>query len=183
MKESIEEIRSDFFPPVIFTHGLHFATLFIWLSNIHIFLVCYLLQNRYDSLPPSMARFSASDPNVIIYVGYGMQKQVLFYNLAQKKVIRKTNSQQNYLSHAVFLIFLLVPAYMIYVYDLSFYYFRFLLLHMLPLYPFLFFTSISYFAWSLIFTLLPFSNSPPFSCMIRRKSYCLCLSFYNCFEK
>lgn len=56
------------------------------------FLVYFLLQNRYDSLPPSMARFSASDPNVIIYVGYGMQKQVLFYNLAQKKVIRMTNS-------------------------------------------------------------------------------------------
>ncbi|XP_063961233.1 WD repeat-containing protein 90-like isoform X2 [Lytechinus pictus] len=44
--------------------------------------------NRYDLLPPSLARFSASDPNVIVYVGYGMQKQVLFYNLAQKKVLR-----------------------------------------------------------------------------------------------
>lgn len=42
----------------------------------------------YDSLPPSLARFSPSDPDVIVYVGYGMQKQVLFYNLTQKKVVR-----------------------------------------------------------------------------------------------
>ncbi|XP_072042911.1 WD repeat-containing protein 90-like [Amphiura filiformis] len=46
--------------------------------------------SQYQLLPPSMARFSPSDPDVIIYAGYGMQKQIQFYSISQKKVIRTT---------------------------------------------------------------------------------------------
>ena len=57
------------------------------MHNIYYLYVLFvILQIAYESLPPSLARFSHLDPNIIIYVGYGMQKQVLFYNMAQKKV-------------------------------------------------------------------------------------------------
>ncbi|XP_022092508.1 WD repeat-containing protein 90-like isoform X1 [Acanthaster planci] len=45
---------------------------------------------QYQLLPPSLARFSPTDHDIIIYTGYGMQKQVQFYSIAQKKVVRTT---------------------------------------------------------------------------------------------
>jgi hypothetical protein len=45
-----------------------------------------ICQAQYQLLPKSLARFSPADPNVIIYAGYGMQKQIQFYSISQKKV-------------------------------------------------------------------------------------------------
>ncbi|XP_071478368.1 WD repeat-containing protein 90-like [Diadema antillarum] len=44
--------------------------------------------DHYQLLPPSQARFSPSDPSVIVYAGYGMQKQLTFYSTAKRKVTR-----------------------------------------------------------------------------------------------
>ncbi|KXJ04842.1 WD repeat-containing protein 90 [Exaiptasia diaphana] len=43
---------------------------------------------QYDRLPPSLARFSPSDPDIVIFTGYSMQRAVQFYSLTQRKVIR-----------------------------------------------------------------------------------------------
>ncbi|XP_052262541.1 WD repeat-containing protein 90-like isoform X2 [Dreissena polymorpha] len=42
----------------------------------------------YSQLPPSIARFSPEEPDIIVYTGYGMQKIIQFYSLAQRKVVR-----------------------------------------------------------------------------------------------
>ncbi|XP_034782531.2 WD repeat-containing protein 90 [Acipenser ruthenus] len=42
-----------------------------------------------DSLPPSLAAFSPSEPGVVLYVGYGMEREITFYSLHQKRIIRK----------------------------------------------------------------------------------------------
>ncbi|XP_070579992.1 WD repeat-containing protein 90-like isoform X2 [Ptychodera flava] len=44
--------------------------------------------SSYRLLPPSLARFSPSEPDIIVYAGYGMQKQIQFYSLSQRKVVR-----------------------------------------------------------------------------------------------
>ncbi len=49
-----------------------------------------IFQAQYQLLPKSLARFSPADPDVIIYAGYGMQKQIQFYSISQKKVVRST---------------------------------------------------------------------------------------------
>ena len=49
----------------------------------------YISQAQYSQLPPSLAQFSPTDPDIIVYTGYGMQKVVQFYSLSQKKVRRK----------------------------------------------------------------------------------------------
>lgn len=46
-----------------------------------------LLQAQFSQLPPSLAQFSPTDPDVVVYTGYGMQKVVQFYSLSQKKVL------------------------------------------------------------------------------------------------
>ena len=46
-----------------------------------------LLQAQFSQLPSSLAQFSPTDPDIIVYTGYGMQKQVQFYSLSQKKVL------------------------------------------------------------------------------------------------
>ncbi|XP_071943850.1 WD repeat-containing protein 90-like [Antedon mediterranea] len=46
--------------------------------------------NEYDLLPPSLVQFSSVDPDTVIYTGYGMQKQIQFYSLNQKKSARRT---------------------------------------------------------------------------------------------
>uniref|UniRef100_A0A803TYR9 WD repeat-containing protein 90 n=1 Tax=Anolis carolinensis TaxID=28377 RepID=A0A803TYR9_ANOCA len=38
-------------------------------------------------LPPSLAAFCPWDRNILAYVGYGLQKEILFYSLQQKQVI------------------------------------------------------------------------------------------------
>ncbi|XP_033117799.1 WD repeat-containing protein 90-like isoform X4 [Anneissia japonica] len=44
----------------------------------------------FDLLPPSLVQFSPIDSDTIIYAGYGMQKQIQFYSLSQKKAARTT---------------------------------------------------------------------------------------------
>ena len=46
------------------------------------------LQCQYDLLPPSLARFSPSDPDIVVYTGYGLEKCVQFYSISQKTVLR-----------------------------------------------------------------------------------------------
>ncbi|KAK6171134.1 hypothetical protein SNE40_019389 [Patella caerulea] len=45
-------------------------------------------KKHLKSLPPTLARFSTEESDIILYVGYGMQKHVQFYSLSQRKVIR-----------------------------------------------------------------------------------------------
>ena len=45
-------------------------------------------QCQYELLPPSLARFSPTDPDIILYTGYGLERCVQFYNLSQKTVVR-----------------------------------------------------------------------------------------------
>ncbi|XP_019363134.1 PREDICTED: WD repeat-containing protein 90 isoform X1 [Gavialis gangeticus] len=41
------------------------------------------------SLPPSLAAFCPWDKGTVVYVGFGLQKEVLFYSLCQKQVVEK----------------------------------------------------------------------------------------------
>uniref|UniRef100_A0A8C3KEF7 WD repeat-containing protein 90 n=1 Tax=Calidris pygmaea TaxID=425635 RepID=A0A8C3KEF7_9CHAR len=40
-------------------------------------------------LPPSLAAFCPWEPGTLVYVGFGMQKEALFYNLHKKQVVEK----------------------------------------------------------------------------------------------
>nr|XP_046233487.1 WD repeat-containing protein 90 isoform X2 [Scatophagus argus] len=42
-----------------------------------------------DSPPPSLAAFCPADPGVVVYTGYGVEKELSFYNLAKKQIIKK----------------------------------------------------------------------------------------------
>uniref|UniRef100_A0A8C3RSM3 WD repeat-containing protein 90 n=1 Tax=Chelydra serpentina TaxID=8475 RepID=A0A8C3RSM3_CHESE len=42
-----------------------------------------------SSLPPSLAAFCPWDNGTLVYVGFGMQKEILFYSLRQKQVVEK----------------------------------------------------------------------------------------------
>ncbi|XP_070962859.1 WD repeat-containing protein 90 [Oncorhynchus clarkii lewisi] len=42
-----------------------------------------------DSLPPSLAAFSPIDPGLVVYTGYGVERELSFYSLAKKRVIKK----------------------------------------------------------------------------------------------
>ncbi|XP_075890586.1 WD repeat-containing protein 90 [Nelusetta ayraudi] len=42
-----------------------------------------------DSLPPSLAVFSHADPSLIIYTGFGVEKEIYFYSLVKKQIIKK----------------------------------------------------------------------------------------------
>ncbi|XP_046861004.1 WD repeat-containing protein 90-like [Xenia sp. Carnegie-2017] len=44
--------------------------------------------SAYLHLPPSLARFSPTEPDVIVYSGYGLRKLIQFYSLSQRKVFR-----------------------------------------------------------------------------------------------
>uniref|UniRef100_A0A3Q0SWQ8 WDR90 4th beta-propeller domain-containing protein n=1 Tax=Amphilophus citrinellus TaxID=61819 RepID=A0A3Q0SWQ8_AMPCI len=39
-----------------------------------------------DSLPPSMAAFCPADHNLVVYTGYGVEKELSFYSLTKKQV-------------------------------------------------------------------------------------------------
>lgn len=39
------------------------------------------------SLPPSLAAFCPWEPGTLVYVGFGMQKEALFYSLRKKQVL------------------------------------------------------------------------------------------------
>ncbi|KFR16439.1 WD repeat-containing protein 90, partial [Opisthocomus hoazin] len=41
------------------------------------------------SLPPSLAAFCPWEPSTLVYVGFGMQKEALFYSLRKKQVVEK----------------------------------------------------------------------------------------------
>ncbi|KAL0984331.1 hypothetical protein UPYG_G00140070 [Umbra pygmaea] len=42
-----------------------------------------------DSLPTSLAAFSPTDPGMVVYTGYGVDRELCFYSLAKKQVIKK----------------------------------------------------------------------------------------------
>ncbi|KAF6734778.1 WD repeat-containing protein 90 [Oryzias melastigma] len=42
-----------------------------------------------DSLPPSIAAFSPEDHSLVVYTGYGAEKELLFYSLSKKQIIKK----------------------------------------------------------------------------------------------
>ena len=44
------------------------------------------MKSAYLHLPPSLARFSPTEPDVIVYSGYGLRKLIQFYSLSQRKV-------------------------------------------------------------------------------------------------
>lgn len=74
-----------------------FSTLQAWNSftvNISVFLKSPLslylcLHQESDSLPPSLAAFSPIDPGLVVYTGYGVERELSFYSLAKKRVIKK----------------------------------------------------------------------------------------------
>lgn len=43
-------------------------------------------ENQWDSYPPSMARFI--DTNLLLYIGYGIEKCIQIYNLDSKQIVR-----------------------------------------------------------------------------------------------
>lgn len=46
----------------------------------------FIMQKSCEKLPPSLAKFSTEEDDVLVYVGYGMQKCIQFYSLSQRKV-------------------------------------------------------------------------------------------------
>ncbi|MED6241311.1 hypothetical protein ATANTOWER_008505 [Ataeniobius toweri] len=42
-----------------------------------------------DSLPPSLAAFYPADHSLLVYTGYGVEKELSFYSLAKKQIIKK----------------------------------------------------------------------------------------------
>uniref|UniRef100_UPI0037E729E7 WD repeat-containing protein 90 n=1 Tax=Semicossyphus pulcher TaxID=241346 RepID=UPI0037E729E7 len=42
-----------------------------------------------DSPPPSLAAFYPADPSLVVYTGYGVEKELSFYSLANKQIIKK----------------------------------------------------------------------------------------------
>ncbi|KAK7003519.1 WD repeat-containing protein 90 [Biomphalaria glabrata] len=45
-------------------------------------------QAHYNLLPPTIAKFSPDEPDIIVYASYGMEKSLLFYSLTHKKIMR-----------------------------------------------------------------------------------------------
>ncbi|XP_051927362.1 WD repeat-containing protein 90 [Hippocampus zosterae] len=42
-----------------------------------------------DRPPPSLAAFCPTDPSLLIYTGYGIEKELIFYSLSKKRIIKK----------------------------------------------------------------------------------------------
>ncbi|XP_070846624.1 WD repeat-containing protein 90 [Chaetodon trifascialis] len=42
-----------------------------------------------DSPPPSLAAFCPADPSLVVYTGYGVERELSFYSLAKKQIIKK----------------------------------------------------------------------------------------------
>ncbi|XP_022046552.2 WD repeat-containing protein 90 isoform X1 [Acanthochromis polyacanthus] len=42
-----------------------------------------------DSLPPSLAAFCPADCSLVVYTGYGVEKELSFYSLTKKQIIKK----------------------------------------------------------------------------------------------
>ncbi|XP_016889554.1 WD repeat-containing protein 90 isoform X2 [Cynoglossus semilaevis] len=47
------------------------------------------IYNGDDSPPPSLAAFCPADPSLLVYTGYGVEKELSFYSLTQKQIIKK----------------------------------------------------------------------------------------------
>ena len=58
----------------------------ITLIKLSSFKLFTCLQSYYSRVPPSIARFSSEEPDVIAYTGYGMQKQIQYHSMQQRKV-------------------------------------------------------------------------------------------------
>ncbi|XP_029702490.1 WD repeat-containing protein 90 isoform X2 [Takifugu rubripes] len=42
-----------------------------------------------DAPPPSLAAFAPTDPSLVVYTGYGVEKELTFYSLVKKQIIKK----------------------------------------------------------------------------------------------
>ncbi|KAM3859558.1 LOW QUALITY PROTEIN: WD repeat-containing protein 90 [Diretmus argenteus] len=42
-----------------------------------------------DDPPPSLAAFCPADPDLVVYTGYGVEKELSFYSLAKKRVVKQ----------------------------------------------------------------------------------------------
>ncbi|XP_047466070.1 WD repeat-containing protein 90 [Mugil cephalus] len=42
-----------------------------------------------DTVPPSMAAFCPADHSLLVYTGYGVEKELSFYSLAKKQIVKK----------------------------------------------------------------------------------------------
>ncbi|XP_068438690.1 WD repeat-containing protein 90 [Clinocottus analis] len=42
-----------------------------------------------DNPPPSLAAFCPADPSLVVYTGYGVEKELSFYSLAKKQIMKK----------------------------------------------------------------------------------------------
>lgn len=42
-----------------------------------------------ESPPPSLAAFCPADPSLVVYTGYGVEKELSFYSLVKKQIIKK----------------------------------------------------------------------------------------------
>ncbi|XP_056285490.1 WD repeat-containing protein 90 isoform X2 [Pseudoliparis swirei] len=42
-----------------------------------------------DSPPPSLAAFCPADPSLVVYTGYGVEKELSFYSLTKKQIVKK----------------------------------------------------------------------------------------------
>ncbi|KAJ3615378.1 hypothetical protein NHX12_017350 [Muraenolepis orangiensis] len=51
-------------------------------------LQCVAKQDGEDP-PPSLAAFCPTDPGLVVYTGYGVEKEISFYSLARKRMERK----------------------------------------------------------------------------------------------
>ncbi|XP_058477467.1 WD repeat-containing protein 90 isoform X2 [Solea solea] len=47
-----------------------------------------------DDPPPSLAAFCPADPSLVVYTGYGVEKELLFYSLTKKQIIKKITLPQ-----------------------------------------------------------------------------------------
>jgi len=49
--------------------------------------VCFLsVHQEAETPPPSLAAFCPTDPGLVVYTGYAVEKEVCFYSLARKRV-------------------------------------------------------------------------------------------------
>ena len=64
-----------------------FSALMLPTAVLNTLFYNHLFQAQFSQLPPSLAQFSPTDSDIVVYTGYGMQKAVQFYSLSQKKVL------------------------------------------------------------------------------------------------
>lgn len=53
------------------------------LNTLYFWKPCVL---KGDAPPPSLAAFSPTDPSLVVYTGYGVEKELSFYSLFRKQV-------------------------------------------------------------------------------------------------